>query len=140
MAFTLVCSRQIDAVTMEAEISCCQSYKTFFSLSLKTSLVQPAVNQGKSAASFCRQVAAWVTGMFSSFYLVKNNKTANNSTATKARGKISAHLEGIVKIWQSVVMLNVIILSVTCKPFMLSVIILNVVMLSVVAPTWHDTT
>jgi len=41
-------------------------------------------NLVKSAASFCHQVAAWVLGMFCSFCIVKNNKTANNSTTTKA--------------------------------------------------------
>jgi hypothetical protein len=44
-------------------------------------------NEGKSAASFCRQVAAWFPDMFCNFYLVKNNTTAKNSTATKAREK-----------------------------------------------------
>jgi hypothetical protein len=35
--------------------------------------------EGISAASFCRQVAALVPDMFYSFYLVKNQKIANNS-------------------------------------------------------------
>jgi hypothetical protein len=43
----------------------------------------------KSAASFCRQVAAWFPDMFSKFYLVKNHKIANNSTTAEAREKIS---------------------------------------------------
>ncbi len=42
------------------------------------------VNKGKSAASFCCQVAEWVPDMFRNFYLVKNHKTDKNSTATKA--------------------------------------------------------
>jgi len=50
-------------------------------------------NEGKSAASFCRQVAAWFPDMFCNFYLVKNHKIAKNSTTTKAREKISADLE-----------------------------------------------
>jgi hypothetical protein len=41
--------------------------------------------KGKSAASFCRQVAAWFPHMFCNFYLMKNHKIANNSTTTKAR-------------------------------------------------------
>jgi len=50
------------------------------------------VYEGKSAASFCRQGAAWVPDMFSNF-LVKNHKIAKNSTATKAREKINTDLE-----------------------------------------------
>jgi hypothetical protein len=45
------------------------------------------VNEGKSAASVCRQVAAWVPEMFCNFYFVKNHKIAYNSTTTKAREK-----------------------------------------------------
>jgi len=41
----------------------------------------------KSAASFCCQVAAWVSVMFCNFYLVKNNKIPNNSKTAKAREK-----------------------------------------------------
>jgi hypothetical protein len=44
-----------------------------------------ASNEGKSAASFCRQVAVWFPDMFGNFYLVKNHKTAKHSTMTKAR-------------------------------------------------------
>jgi hypothetical protein len=43
-----------------------------------------ALNEGKSAASFCHQVAAWVPDIFCSFYFVTNRKTAKNSTTTKA--------------------------------------------------------
>ncbi len=50
-------------------------------------------NEGKSAASFCCQVAAWFPGMFWHFYLVKNHKIAKNSTTTKAREKIITDLE-----------------------------------------------
>jgi hypothetical protein len=50
-------------------------------------------NERNSAASFCRQVAAWLQDMFCNFYLVKNHKIAKNSTTAKAREKISAHLE-----------------------------------------------
>ncbi len=39
------------------------------------------VSWDKSAVSFCRQVAACTSYMFSSF-LVKNHKIANNSTMT----------------------------------------------------------
>ncbi len=44
-------------------------------------------NDGKSAASFWRQVGAWFSAMFSNFYLVKNYKIAKNSTTTTAREK-----------------------------------------------------
>jgi hypothetical protein len=53
------------------------------------------LDEGKSAGSFCRQVAAWVPDMFCNFYLVKNDKIANNSTTTKAREKISADFESL---------------------------------------------
>jgi hypothetical protein len=49
-------------------------------------------NEGESAASFCLQVAAWVSDMFCNFYFVKNQKFADNSTITKARQKISTDL------------------------------------------------
>jgi hypothetical protein len=42
-------------------------------------------NEGKSAVSFCRQVAAWFPDLFCNFYLVKNHQIAKNSTTTKAR-------------------------------------------------------
>jgi hypothetical protein len=35
-------------------------------------------NEGKSAASFCHQVAAWFPDMFCNFYLMKNHKIAKN--------------------------------------------------------------
>ncbi len=38
------------------------------------------LNEGKSAASFCGHVAAWVPDMFYNFYLVINDKIINNST------------------------------------------------------------
>jgi hypothetical protein len=47
-------------------------------------------NEGISAASFCRQVAALVPEMFCNFYLVKHHKIANNSATSEAREKISA--------------------------------------------------
>ncbi len=50
-------------------------------------------NEGKSAASFCRHVAAWFPDMFCNFYLVKNHKPDENSTTAKAREKISTDLE-----------------------------------------------
>jgi hypothetical protein len=51
------------------------------------------LNQVKSAASFCYQVAAWVPAMFCNFYFVKNNKVVNNSKTTKAREKINTDLK-----------------------------------------------
>ena len=44
-------------------------------------------NEGISAASFCRQVAALVPDMFCNFYLVKNHKIAKTSTIAKAKEK-----------------------------------------------------
>jgi hypothetical protein len=61
-------------------------------------LVLPAVvhkHEGKSAASFCHQVAAWVPDMFCKYHLVKNHKIANNSTTSKSREKISTELESL---------------------------------------------
>jgi hypothetical protein len=52
-------------------------------------------NEGKSAASFCHQVAALVPDMFCNFYLVKIHKIANNSATPEAREKISAYLESL---------------------------------------------
>ncbi len=49
--------------------------------------------EGKSVASFCHQVAAWVPDMFCNFYFVKNHKIVKNSRTTKARVKISTDLE-----------------------------------------------
>jgi hypothetical protein len=53
-------------------------------------------NEGKSAASFCRQVAAWFPDMFCNFYVVKNHKIAKNSAMTKAGEK--KHRFGILRI------------------------------------------
>jgi hypothetical protein len=50
-------------------------------------------NEGKSAASFFRQVAAWFPDMFSNYCIVKNHKIAKNSTTTNAIEKISTNLE-----------------------------------------------
>jgi hypothetical protein len=52
-------------------------------------------NEGKSAASCFRQVAALFPDMFWNFYLVKNHKIAENSTTTTARVKISTELESL---------------------------------------------
>jgi hypothetical protein len=43
------------------------------------------ISEGKSAASFCRQMAAWFPYMFCNFYKVKNHKITKNSINTKAR-------------------------------------------------------
>jgi hypothetical protein len=48
---------------------------------------QEHTNYDKSAASFCRQVAAWVPDMFCSFYLAKNHKNAQILMNTKATEK-----------------------------------------------------
>jgi hypothetical protein len=44
-------------------------------------------NEGKSADSFCRQVAALVPASLCNFYLVKNHKIADNSATTEDRKK-----------------------------------------------------
>jgi hypothetical protein len=49
------------------------------------------MNERKSAASFCRQVAVLVPDMFC--YIVKNHKTVNNTPTTEAREKISTLLQ-----------------------------------------------
>jgi hypothetical protein len=40
-------------------------------------------------------VAAWVSDIFYNFYLVKNHKIANNSTAAEAREKMSTFLKSL---------------------------------------------
>jgi hypothetical protein len=57
--------------------------------------LSPFWNEGISAASFWRQVAALVPGIFCNFYLVKNHTIANNSATAKAREKITTHWEPI---------------------------------------------
>ncbi len=55
----------------------------------KLSLIK-LINQDKSAASFCHQVAASVPDIFCDFYAVKNNKITKKLLATtKAGEKIS---------------------------------------------------
>ncbi len=56
-------------------------------------LIDHGMNEGKSAASFYRQVAALVPDMFCNFYLVKNHKTANNSAMTEAKETYLESLE-----------------------------------------------
>ncbi len=51
------------------------------------------MNEEKSAASFCRPLAAWFPDMFSNFYVVKNHKFAKNSMTAKSREKISTDLK-----------------------------------------------
>jgi hypothetical protein len=53
------------------------------------------LNEGISAASFCRQVAPLVPDMFYNFYVVKNHKMPNNSATTEATEKISTYLESL---------------------------------------------
>ncbi len=52
-------------------------------------------NWVKVAASFCHQVAAWLSDMLCNFYLVKNHKTANHFATAEAREKISTFLESL---------------------------------------------
>jgi hypothetical protein len=49
------------------------------------------LNEEKTAASVCLQVAAWLPDIFCSFYLAKNYEIAKNSMTT--REKISTDLE-----------------------------------------------
>jgi len=51
------------------------------------------MNEGKSAASFCHQVAALVSAMFCNFYLAKIHKIANNSATAKVGEKIRTYFE-----------------------------------------------
>jgi len=55
------------------------------------------INEGISAVSICRQVAASVPDMFYNFYLVKNHKIVNNSAIPEARGK--KNIFGILRIF-----------------------------------------
>jgi hypothetical protein len=50
-----------------------------------------AINEGKSATSFCCQVAAWFPDMFGIY--MKTHNMAKNSTTTKTRQKIITYLE-----------------------------------------------
>jgi hypothetical protein len=52
-------------------------------------------NEGKSAASFCCQVAVWFPDMLFNFYVMKIHKIAKNSTTAKDREKISTDLESL---------------------------------------------
>jgi hypothetical protein len=60
------------------------------------------VNEGKSAASFCCQMAPLVPNMFFNFYLVKNHKIVNNSATNETREKISIYLESLGRIFSHV--------------------------------------
>jgi hypothetical protein len=54
-----------------------------------------ATIEGKSAASFCCQVAAWFPDLFSNFYLEKNHKIAKNLNNHQSYRKISTDLESL---------------------------------------------
>ncbi len=62
-------------------------------LSFPLQLVFPGetiqVSEGKSAACFCCQVAAWFPDMFCNFYLVKKMQFAKNLTTNKVIEKLS---------------------------------------------------
>jgi hypothetical protein len=47
----------------------------------------------KSAACFCRQVAAWAEDIFCHLYLMKFYKITKNLTTTEAREKMARDLE-----------------------------------------------
>jgi hypothetical protein len=55
--------------------------------SLPEKWIQQSPNEGISAASVCRPLAACVSDMFCNFYLVKYPKIAKDSKTTKAREK-----------------------------------------------------
>jgi hypothetical protein len=55
-------------------------------------------NEGKSAASSCPQVAAWVTDMFSHFYLVENHNIAQVSRTITEKYK---HIFAILRILEN---------------------------------------
>jgi hypothetical protein len=59
--------------------------KSFQIFLTKTTNLQSVgfIHEGKSTASFCRQVAVRVPTMFCKFYLVKNHNIANNSATTE---------------------------------------------------------
>ncbi len=71
----------------------CRSDKCHYALVV----VPYYINEGKSAASFCLQVATLVLAMFCNFYLVKNHKIADNpaTATTEAREIISTYLESL---------------------------------------------
>jgi hypothetical protein len=46
-------------------------------------------NEGKSAVSFCHQVAAWVPNMFCNFYFVKRHKSAKTRQPLKLEKKLA---------------------------------------------------
>ncbi len=62
---------------------------------LQTDFVIIISNKGKSVASLCHQVAAWVPDMVCKFYFVKSHQIGKNSTTTKAREKISTNLKSL---------------------------------------------
>ncbi len=57
--------------------------------------VKSSLNEEKSAASFCRQVAALFPDMLSNYFKVKIHKIAKNSTTTHAKEKIRIDLESL---------------------------------------------
>jgi hypothetical protein len=55
------------------------SFATSLRLNVHSKHIQTRLsffNEGKSSASFCHQVAAWLQDMFCNFYLLKNLKIA----------------------------------------------------------------
>jgi hypothetical protein len=70
-----------------------QTFPTLSNICEETESYLSGAKEGKSAASFCHQVAVLVPDMFCNFYLAKNHKIFNNSPPTEAREKISTCLE-----------------------------------------------
>ncbi len=75
-----------------------KQFLTFFKVwspIFKMSILRHRFNQDKSAASFCCQVGAWVQDMLFNFYLAKEHKNVNYSSAAEAEGKTSADMESL---------------------------------------------
>jgi hypothetical protein len=70
-----------------------QSLYTIFSYCAMEQCTYFSCNEGKSAASFCHQVAASVPDMFCNFYLVKNKEIYKKSATTEARAKTNTYLQ-----------------------------------------------
>ncbi len=60
-------------------------------ISVKISII----NQDKSTASLCSQVAAWFPDMFCDFQSIKNHRAAKNSSTTEAQEKICEDLKSV---------------------------------------------
>jgi hypothetical protein len=82
------------------------------------------IKQGKSAACFCHQVAAWVPDMFSNFYFMKNHNIAKTKQPLKLeKNKHSFGILGILEffdIYLTNVKINQILLNKIRNRFLLT--------------------